>query len=113
MDSNNLQDKLMETIIMSGPPALMSSIGWIAYTIASPKQLPELRRMVGGAMLAGFVGWVGVIILTKSLGMDPQLAAVFSAMIGSSGERGYKYFRELAEAKRQADISKSISGELE
>lgn len=108
---NHLLDSLFQNAMMANekfindsgasfPSAVLASIGWFAHTLATYKKLPEPHRLAGGAMLAGFVAWVGVVILNHLFQMDAQLSTVAAAMIGSGGERGYKYFRELLEKRK-------------
>lgn len=96
MPHHQIEQKALEEIFRSGPPALMAAIGWFAHTLATAKKIPEAHRLVGGVMLAGFVGWVGVVILTHTFSIPPDLAAAIASIIGSSGGKGYRYLKEIS-----------------
>lgn len=69
---------------------VMSILGWLGHTLTIDDPAMNTKKLVGGILLSGFVGYMGVKFMLFT-GMHAELAAPIAAVIGSSGSKGFEW----------------------
>ncbi len=88
----------IDGLMVGAPTGVIAMLGYIGWTLGYSTKKLSPRRLAGGIMLSGFVGWAAYMFISHT-GMDPSLSAAVASAIGATGDRGFELLFEVAKTK--------------
>jgi uncharacterized membrane protein YeaQ/YmgE (transglycosylase-associated protein family) len=82
-------EDFLALLLVSIPVSVFAGLGWVAHKLVTEKGPLGKLFLLGGFGLAFFVSWV-VTTWLLSTGMAPEAAAPVGAVLGASGEIGFR-----------------------
>lgn len=86
---DSTEHRLLESVATTVSTPIIAAMAWFAHATLLLKRFPNAVEFTGGIITAGFVAWAFASVFAFS-GMHSEVASPIAAVLGASGEAGFK-----------------------